>query len=334
MNNHPLVTINLVVRNGEKYIRHCLKAIKNQSYPNLEVIVFDNNSNDKTPLIVKQEFPQFQLIENSKNCYVGGGFNKCIELSRGKYILALCVDVICEKDFIKNAARKMESDRTIGVLQSKTLIYDFKNQKLTDNIDTAGFEIFRSRRIINRGHGAKDIGQFEKPEEIFSYEGAAGFFRKEALQKAKINGQIFDEDFVWYGDDIDLGWRLNLLGWKNFYDPSVIAWHDRSTTHRLSRGYRDFIQSRKSLPLEKKRWDYINQRLMMVKNDIAAQFLCDFPFFIFREAKLWIYFLLFERSTLLGVLDFIKLLPKMAAKRKIIMSKKKLADKEIKNWFK
>ncbi|MBU3924531.1 glycosyltransferase family 2 protein [Patescibacteria group bacterium] len=334
MNNHPLVTINLVVRNGEKYIRHCLKAIKNQSYPNLEVIVFDNNSSDKTPLIVKQEFSQFQLIENSKNCYVGGGFNRCIELSRGEYILALCVDVICEKDFIKNAARRMENDKTIGALQSKTLIYDFKNQKPTDNIDTAGFEIFRSRRIINRGHGAKDIGQFEKPEEIFSYEGAAGFFRKEALQEAKINEQIFDEDFVWYADDIDLGWRLNLFGWKNFYDPSVIAWHDRSTTQRLSRGYRDFIQSRKNIPPEKKRWDYINQRLMMVKNDITAQFLCDFPFFIFREAKLWIYFLLFERSTLSGVFDFIKLSPKMAAKRKIIMSKKKPEDKEIKNWFK
>lgn len=228
----------------------------------------------------------------------------------------------------------MESDKEIGALQSKTLIYDFKNQILTDTIDTAGFEIFRSRRIVNRGHGEKDIGQFGKPEKIFSYEGAAGFFRREALEEAKINGQIFDEDFVWYADDIDLGWRLNLFGWKNFYDPSVIAWHDRSTTRRLSQGYRDFIQSRKSLPPEKKRWDYINQRLAMVKNDIAVQFLSDFPFFIFREAKLWIYFLLFEHSTLSGLIDFMKLLPKMAAKRKIIMSKKKSADKKIKKWFK
>lgn len=334
MANHPLVSINLVVRNGEKYIRHCLKAIKDQSYSNLEVIVFDNYSSDQTKLIAKKEFPEFQLIENSKNYYLGGGANRCIEKSKGEYILILCVDVICEKDFIKNAVRRMESDATIGALQSKTLIYDFKNRKLTDMIDTAGFEIFKSMRIVNRGHGLKDIGQFEKPEKIFSYEGACGFFRKLALEDVKIGGQVFDEDFVWYADDVDLGWRLNLLGWKNFYDPSVIAWHDRSTTQRLSSGYGDFIRSRKSLPSEKKRWDYANQRFAIIKNDIAAQFLKDFPFFIVREIKLWIYFLFFERSTLPGLLDLIKLFPKMTAKRKIIMSKKKSSDKEIENWFK
>lgn len=333
MANHPLVSINLAVRNGEKYIRYCLKAVKNQSYPNLEVIIFDNNSEDQTKQIVKKEFREFQLIENPKTYRPGKSWNKCIEFCKGEYVLALCADVILEKDFIKNAAQRMDGDRSIGALQSKTLIYDFKNQKLTDIIDTAGFEIFRSRRIANRGHGAKDIGQFEKPEEIFSYEGACGFFRRQALEEAKINGQIFDEDFVWYADDIDLGWRLNLFGWKNFYDPSVVAWHDRSTTQRLSRGYWDFIKSRKNIPQEKKRWDYINQRLAMVKNDAAAQFLSDFPFFIFREAKLLAYFLLFEPSTLSGLFDFIKLSSKMIAKRKIIMSKKKMVDKEIKNWF-
>lgn len=334
MDNLPLASVNLIVRNGEKYIRGCLQAVKNQSYSNLEVIIFDNDSSDQTKLIIKKEFPQFQLIENSKNYYVGGSINKCVESDKGKYILALCVDVILEKDFIKNAVQRMELDERIGALQSKTLIYDFDNQKLTDIIDTAGFEIFRSRRIVNRGHGAKDIGQFKKPETIFSYEGACGFFRKTAMEEAKIDGQIFDEDFIWYADDVDLGWRLMLLGWKNFYDPSVIAWHDRSTTQRLSSGYQDFIESRKRLPKEKKRWDYINQRFTILKNDTGSQFLRDFPFFIFREAKLWFYFLLFERYTLSGLIRFIKLLPKMSAKRKIIMTKKKITNKEIKSWFK
>lgn len=334
MANHPKVSINLVVRNGEKYIKHCLRSIRDQSYRDSEVLVFDNNSSDKTRQIVKEEFSEFQLIENSKNYYVGGGFNKCFELDKGEYALALCVDVLLDKNFIKNAVQRMECDKTIGALQCKTLIYDFKNQKLTDIIDTAGFEIFRSRRIINRGHGEKNTRQFNKPEQIFSYEGAAGFFRKQALEDAKINGQVFDEDFIWYADDIDLGWRLTLLGWKNFYDPSVIAWHDRSTTHRLSSGYRDFIKSRKNLPTEKKRWDYTNQRLAIIKNDIAIQLLNDMPFFLFREIKLWIYFLLFERSTIRGIFNLIKLLPNISAKRKIIMSKKKITDKEIKIWFK
>lgn len=333
MNNHPLVSINLVVRNGKKYIRNCLGAVKNQSYGNLELIAFDNNSIDESCSIIKKEFPDFRIIKNSKNYYVGGGFNRCIEISRGRYILALCVDVVIDKNFVKNAVQRMESDSKIGALQSKTLVYDFAGHMFTDIIDTTGFEIFRSRRIVNRGHGLKDEGQFETPEEIFSYEGACGFFRRKALEEAKIGGQVFDEDFVWYADDIDLGWRLNLLGWKNFYDPRVIAWHDRSTTKKLSAGFQDFIELRKNLPPEKKRWDYINQRMAMVKNETPSQFLSNVPFFIFRETKLWIYFLFFEQTTLQGLPVLLKLLPKMLAKRNIIMSKKRRGGAEIKKWF-
>jgi len=333
MSNYPLVSVNLVVKDGEKYIRRCLQSVKEQSYPNLEVIIFDNNSKDETKIIAKKEFPEFTLVENDRNYYPGGGFNRCFAQSRGKYMLALCADVILDKDFVKNAADAMEKDGKIGVLQSKTLLYNFEKQTLTDIIDTAGFQIFRSRRIINRGHGEKDYGQFQTPEEIFSYEGAAGFFRQKALEDAKIDGQVFDEDFIWYADDIDLGWRLTLLGWKNFYEPRAIAWHVRSTTKRLSKGYRDFIAIRKDIPADKKRWDYANQRLAMVKNEIFSGFLKDFPFFIFREIKLWIYFLFFERSSFLAFRNIIKMLPKMIAKRKKIMAKKKVSAKEIRKWF-
>jgi len=333
MSDYPLVSIDLVVKDGEKYIRRCLQSVGAQSYPNLEVIIFDNDSKDRTRAIAKEEFPEFRLIENDKNYYPGGGWNRCFAQSRGKYILALSADVILDENFIKNAVTAMEKDKKIGALQSKTLLYDFEKQATTDIIDTAGFQIFRSRRIINRGHGEKDRGQFDAPEEIFSYEGAAGFFRQEALEDAKIGGQVFDEDFVWYADDIDLGWRLALLGWKNFYEPRVVAWHVRSTTKRLSQGYRDFIAARKNLPAAKKRWDYANQRLAMVKNETLSGFLKDFPFFIFREIKLWIYFLFFERSSFMAFGDIAGLLPEMIAKRKKIMAKKRASTGEIKRWF-
>lgn len=334
MTSHPLVSINLVVKDGAKYMRLCLEAVSRQSYPNLEVIVFDNASKDETKTIVKKEFPEFRLIANSRNYYPGGGFNRSFAESRGKYLLALCADVILDKDFAKNAVNRMESDEKIGALQPKILKYDFTDRAFTGIIDTTGFEIFRSRRIVNRGHGEKDRGQFETPEEIFSYEGAAGLFRRAALEDAKISGQIFDEDFVWYADDIDLGWRLTLLGWKNFYDPRVIAWHDRSTTKRTSRDYGDFVALRKTIPSAKKRWDYANQRLAMVKNETFSGFIKDFPFFAVRETKLWIYFLLFERSSLFAFWNFFRLLPKMIAKRKIIMARKKISGKEMEKWFK
>lgn len=333
MTNYPLVSVNLVVKDGEKYIKACLEAVRRQNYPNLEVIVFDNDSRDKTKEIVRKKFPEFRLVENSRNYYPGGGFNRSIGQSKGKYALALCVDVFLDENFIKNAVERMESDEKIGALQAKILRHDPSQKTSVNIIDTTGFQIFRSRRIVNRGHGDSDTGQFEKAEEIFSYEGAAGFFRRETLEDAKIDGQIFDEDFVWYADDVDLGWRLTLLGWKNFYDPKVIARHDRSTTKRTSEGYTDFISLRKTLPAAKKRWDYANQRLTMLKNELPMMFLGDLPPFLMREVKLWIYFILFEQSSIPALADIARLAPRMIKKRKKIMLKKRISAEKIKKWF-
>lgn len=333
MTNQPLASIVLIVKNGEKYIQKCLEAVSEQSYSDFEVIIFDNNSDDRTKAIVKNNFSRFLLIESKKNYYVGGGFNRGFEKTKGKYIVALCVDVIIDKDFIKNAVSRMESDPKIAALQGKIMQYDYSKSLFTDIVDTVGFQIFRSRRIINIGHGEKDAGQFETPREIFSYEGACGIFRREALLDAKICGEIFDEDFLWYADDIDLGWRLTLLGWKNFYDPSVIAWHDRSTTKSLSRGFKDFIAQRKNIPAMKKRWDHAHQRFAMIKNEIASEFMGDFAFFIFRDIKLLAYFLLFERSSLAAFWDILRYMPRMIRKRKEIMVKKKISGKELKKWL-
>lgn len=349
----PLVSINLVVRNGEKYLRGCLNAILNQTYKNLELTVFDNNSDDKTKEIVRKEFPQFRLIENKVNYNFGTGQNRCAKLTKGKYILGLCVDVFLDKDFVKIAVATMEADEKIGALQAK--IYkmthlatrspseregDLQFQK-TNVIDTAGFEIYRSRRIVNRGHGEKDKGRFSKPEEIFSYEGACPFFRRTALEDAAVpvssgdgRKEYHDEDFWWYADDIDLGWRLRLFGWKSFFNPDVIAYHDRSTTKRLSKGYLDFIKTRRELPALKKRLDWQNTQLTFIKNDIYSNILKDFFPFFKRQFSLFVYFLIFEQSTLLAVPKIIWFLPRMLEKRRYIMKHKKASAEEMEKWFK
>lgn len=339
----PLVSVNLVVRNGEKYIRGCLDAVLNQSYENLELTVFDNNSDDKTKEIVKKEFPQFRLIENKENYNFGTGQNRCAKLTKGEYILGLCVDVFLDKDFVKNAVAAMEADEKIGALQAK--IYKMvcaENGKCekTDIIDTVGFEIYRSRRIVNRGHGEEDKGRFSKAEEIFSYEGACPFFRRAALEDAAVpvssgdgRKEYHDEDFWWYADDIDLGWRLRLFGWKSFFSPDVIAYHDRSTTKRLSKGRWDFVKTRRELPALKKRLDWQNTQLTFLKNDICANVVKDFFPFFKRQFSLFVYFLIFEQSTLLAIPKIIRLLPRMLKKRRYIMKRKKASAEEMERWF-
>lgn len=327
----PLVSISLVVRNGEHHIRRCLEAVRAQTYPRIETIVYYNVSTDRTKDIISSEFPEFRIVESGGNFPPGPGWNRSLGLTKGKYFVGLCVDVAMDPTFVERAVVAMEADSSIGALQSK--VYVMKNGIKTDTIDTTGFEIFRSRRIVNRGHGVKDTGQFEQAGEVFSYEGAVPFWRRIALEDSVVFSQVHDEVYFWYGDDIDLGWRMRLFGWKSWYEPSVIAYHDRSTTKRTSRGWTDFIRMRREIPALKRRLDWQNLHLTFLKNDLLISSLKDAPHWLVREFLLFCYILVWEPFVLASFPRMIALLPSMLRKRRYIMSHRKVSRVEMERWF-
>ncbi len=348
--SNTLVTINLVVLNGEKYIRHCLDGILTQTYPSesIEVNILDNGSLDGTTQTIKETisnkqelgFSKFTLHESKINFGMWPGQEELLKYSNGKYILALAVDVILDKDFVKNAVEAMGKDSKIGALQAKIYKYDLINDdvKKTNIIDTCGFEIFKSRRITNVGHGVEDHGQYDLlaggTSEIFGVEGAAPFFRREAIENIRINGEFCDHDYFWYGDDLDFAWRMNLFGWKQIFTPSVIAWHDRQTTKKLRQNFRDFLAIRKAISLRKRQLEWKNIRFTIIKNDYIINILKDLPYVLKREVMMLVYLIFFEPKVLLEIPSFIKLLSRMIAKRKEIMRKAKVSPTEIRKYFK
>ncbi len=335
--NNPLITINLVVWNGKKYIRHCLDAVKKQTYENIEINILDNNSQDGTKEIIKKEYPEFNLIENKENIGLGRGMEKLLNHTNGKYKVFLCVDVLMDPDFIKITVDTMEKNPKIGALQGKIMNYRIEEEKVvkTKYIDTCGFKIFKDRRVINIGHGEKDTGQYDREGEVFSFEGAVPIFRVTALKDATMNnGEIWDHDFFWYTDDIDLGWRLRLMGWSSYYNPGLIAHHDRQTTKNISKGFRSYLnferqKIRWTIPLFKRKLDWKNLRFTLIKNDNNGYWLSLFK----REFFSIGYLVLFEPKVLLESIGFFKNLPKMIKKRKEIREKVVVNKKEIKKWF-
>lgn len=330
----PEVSVHLIVKDGEKYIEGCLNAVKNQTYPNLVMRIFDNNSTDSTLQKARKVLPNSEIIQFKKNYFVGGAFNRSLQYSASRFVMMLCVDVVLDEMFIERAVRAIQQDERIGVVQAKVLWYDKENERKTDIIDTTGMQIFRSRRIINRGHGEKDTQQYNTPQEIFCYEGAVPFFRRQALEDVKMGEREYlDEDFVWYADEVDLGWRMRLAGWKMWYDPSVLAWHDRSTTHTLSKSFKAFIQQRKSIDKNKRMLDIRNQRLAFIKNDLTTSVLQHLPWILKRELMLFVYVALFEKSSLKAYTDIIRAAPKMLRKRRHILHNKKISHAHINTWF-
>jgi len=339
--NKPLVTINIVVFNGEKYLRHCLNAVRSQTYDNVQVNVFDNASTDSTREIVRQEFPEYKLIAHPENIGMWPGQEKALEYSHGDYIVALSVDVMLHSEFIEKALNFIERDPSIGAIQAKVYSYEYNqlaDGKYTESrtIDTCGFQLKRSRRVTNIGHGQHDAVQFDDSREVFAVEGAVPFVRRSAFEDLRVGDSIIDKNYFWYGDDLDLTWRMRLFGWKQFYVPDAIAYHDRSTTKGHSRSVLDYLRRvsiRQQIPLKKRIWDWTNVRFTIVKNDYIINILKDLPFIAAREVQIIGYWLLFEPGMFKAIPRFFRLLPRMIRQRRLIMARAKASPNEIHRWF-
>ncbi len=249
-----VVSISLLTYNGSRFIENCLKSVLAQTYPKIELLIIDNASGDETVNLAKEiilkENPKIpvRIIENQKNLGFSGGHNLGIRESRGELILFLNQDVILAPDFVEKAVKYYENSGTekVGSLQTKLLKLD-KNLQPTDIIDTTGLVIFKNRRIVNRGQGEKDSGQFDEADEIFGADGASPIYKREALNDLKTLDEYFDEDFFMYKEDVDMAWRAKLYGWKSVYLPQAKAWHGRSAGESAATNYFSIIKERRKI---------------------------------------------------------------------------------------
>lgn len=340
----PLVSIQLVVLNGTRYLRHCLDAVRAQTYRAVEVVILDNASTDGTADIVEREYPEFTLIRHTTNLGTWPGQEFLLARTHGTYIVALSVDVILDAAFVERAVAACEQDASYAAVQGK--VYQYALADLTQNgsaaltretIDTCGFALTRGRTVVNIGHGQPDGPEYAGRRRILGVEGATPFFRRAALEQCRIQGHIADPDYFWYGDDLDLAWRITLLGHRQMFVPDVVAWHDRSTTKGAARtpviGQLARLSARRAIPLKKRRWDWSNTRFTIIKNDYIINILRDLPFIAVRQCLAFAYTVLFEPGVLLEIGRFVRLLPVMQRRRRLVMQRAALSAREMRQFF-
>ena len=115
----PEVSVHLIVKDGEKYIEGCLNAVKNQTYPNLVMRIFDNNSTDSTLQKARKVLPNSEIIQFKKNYFVGGAFNRSLQYSASRFVMMLCVDVVLDELFIEARSTRHTARRTHWSCSSK-----------------------------------------------------------------------------------------------------------------------------------------------------------------------------------------------------------------------
>ena len=129
---------------------------------------------------------------------------------------------------------------------------------------------------------------------------------------------------------------MRLFGFRQVYAPSVIAYHDRSTTKGMSLNWSDHfkrIRERRKIPLFKRRLDWANVRFTIIKNDYIMNILKDLPWIAARELVVLGYALLFEPGVLGALPRFFKLLPAMLVRRRQVMARVQINPHDMHRWF-
>jgi len=215
MKNLPFVSIVIVNYNGERFLSSCLSALFNLNYPKekREIILVDNGSTDASVLLIQTEFKnKVKFIQNDKNNYCKAN-NLGISVARGKYVAFLNIDAVVDKDWLLELVKVMESDKKIAAAGGKILYPDGK-------ISTVGHFELPNFYWGEEGAG-EETSAYPDMREKPSICGAAVLYRKEIFEK--IGG--FDEDFIMYMEDIDMGFRIRKLGYKLLYVPSAVVYH-------------------------------------------------------------------------------------------------------------
>lgn len=200
-----------------------------------EVFVVDNASSDDSVKLVKSKFPQVNLIENKKNVGFSVANNQAIKKAKGEYILLLNPDTLVEEDTFTKCIEFMDKDQSIGATGVKMI--DGSGKFLPESkrgfpspmvafYKTFGFsKIFPKSKVFNQYHlGFLDDN---KTWEIDVLAGAFMFMRKSVLDEVG----LLDEAFFMYGEDIDLSYRIQKAGYKNYYyhDTTIIHYKGEST---------------------------------------------------------------------------------------------------------
>ena len=341
MKSLPKVNINILSYNSQRYIRGCIESVLNQIYPNIEILIIITGSDDGSAEFINSTYTRnkkIKIVEPGENLWFSRGHNLGIAATSGDYVLALNQDIIMEPDFVSKLVAYLESNPTLGSVSGKLLHYNYTINSKTRIIDSTGIEMFRTRRVIDRGQWERDDKQYDFDLDIFGASGAAALYRRsalEAIKLPKINGEYeyFDEDFVAYKEDIDLSWRLQLAGFGCKYIPEAIIYHGRTVGRSWPNQLIRFIVNRRRQSRLVRRMAFKNHYLMMIKCELPNLFWRQFGFIFVREFLLLVYTVIFEPFQFWALGQLRREIPEAVRKRKLIMQNVKVAPEALRKLF-
>jgi GT2 family glycosyltransferase/glycosyltransferase involved in cell wall biosynthesis len=214
----PKVSVIVVNYRGAEHTVTCLRALRDElDWPAeaLELICVDNASGDGGAQQIATAVPQARVIRSATNTGFAGGCNLGVSKATGSIVAFLNSDARPHRDWVRAAVEALSAGSDIAAVASKVLDWD------GERIDYVDGGLTWYGMGYKPHVGKPDDGAHDTARDVLFGTGAALLVRREVF--TRLGG--FDERFFMFCEDVDLGWRLNLRGYRVRYEPRSIAYH-------------------------------------------------------------------------------------------------------------
>lgn len=205
--------------NGSRYLRDCLvslnEAVAAYKYGEAEIIIVDNASADDGIKIISECCPAAELIRLDRNYGFSRAVNEGIKASSAEYVILLNNDTKVFPDFISNLIDAIRRDEGIFSVSARML-----KMSEPELIDSAGDMYCCLGWAFARGKD-KPAAVFDEKTDVFSACAGAAVYRRSVFDEIG----FFDEEHFAYLEDVDIGYRARINGYRNVYEPSASVYH-------------------------------------------------------------------------------------------------------------
>jgi len=337
------IAINIVGwKHPHEVLKDSMDAVLAQDFSDFELWMSDNSAGPdgigKNVEFCRERYgknSKVKIVDNHGNIGFAGGHNKFFDSTDSELVMVLNPDASMQPGFLRNII-KVFDDPKVAAATGKMLKPE-PNEKGEYLLDGTGIVVSRSRAARERGQLEIDRGQYDRQTDIFGVSGSAAVYRRSALKDVKIlDNEYFDPDFVAYYEDLDLAYRLRLMGYVVKYAPDAKIYHERAAG-KSPAGWRNpagFVRHYRKISGHILKFSARNHMFAMIKSEFGWGFWKDSPIIVARQTLYLGYLLVFRPKVFFQTVnEFFKLLPKMLKKRKLIQNKRKISSAEMSKWF-
>ncbi len=220
MSDNIKTTVIIPNYNGKKYLQDCLTFLKRSAGTTFHTMVVDDASTDESCRMVREQFPKVELVELSENGGFARAVNEGIKRAKTEFVLLLNNDTIPEPEFVAQLEKEIQKSKRYFSVSAKML-----SMKEPEIIDDCGDLYCLLGWALGIGKG-QSSERYTRPREVFAACGGAAIYKRSVLQKLG----LFDELHFAYLEDIDVGYRAQLYGYRNRYCPKAIVYHAGSAS--------------------------------------------------------------------------------------------------------